>query len=88
MITKEIKSSIIKDFGKSAQDTGSAEVQIAILDKRIKELNDHFSKHKKDHHSRVGMLKIVSQRRKMLEYLKKKDLERYRAIISKLGLRK
>ena len=88
MITKDIKSEIITTYGKNTKDTGSPEVQIAILDKRIKELNQHFNTHKKDHHSRVGLLKIVSQRRKLLDYLKKKDLERYKTLIQKLGLRK
>lgn len=88
MITKENKITIIQELGKNTKDTGSTEVQIAILDKRMKELNVHFNTHKKDHHSRVGLLKIVSQRRKLLEYLKKKDLERYRTLVQKLGLRK
>ena len=88
MITKEKKQDIIKEFGQNDKDSGSTEVQIAILHHRIKELNEHFSTNKKDHHSRVGLLKIVSQRRKLLDYLKRVDLERYKAVVEKLGLRK
>ena len=83
MITKEMKQQIIKEG-----DTGSPEVQIAILTYRINDLNEHLKIHKKDHHSRRGLLKMVGQRRNMLAYLKKNDLERYRALIARLGLRK
>ena len=88
MITKEKKQEIIKEFGQNEQDSGATEVQVAILHHRIKELNSHFSTNKKDHHSRVGLLRIVSSRRKLLDYLKRKDLQRYKSIIEKLGLRK
>lgn len=82
------KTEIIKEFGRFEGDTGSPEVQIALLTARINELNDHLKMHKKDHHSRRGLLKMVGQRRGLLAYLKDKDIERYRAIISELGLRK
>ena len=88
MITKEMKQQIIKDYQLKEGDTGSPEVQIAILTYRINDLNEHLKIHKKDHHSRRGLLKMVGQRRNMLAYLKKKDLERYRALIARLGLRK
>ena len=88
MITKELKAQIIADFGREPGDTGSPEVQIAILTERINELNQHLSTNKKDHHSRRGLLKMVGQRRGLLQYLKKNDLEGYRALIEKLGLRK
>jgi len=88
MISKERKQEIINLYGKNAQDTGSSEVQIALLTERINQLNDHLKDNKKDHHSRRGLLKMVGQRRNLLEYLKKKDLEGYRALIAKLGLRK
>ncbi len=88
MITKEIKQQIIKDYQLKEGDTGSPEVQIAILTYRINDLNEHLKVHKKDHHSRRGLLKMVGQRRNMLAYLKKNDLERYRALIARLGLRK
>lgn len=88
MITKEMKEDIIKTYGKTAGDTGSPEVQIAILTARINDLNEHFKTNPKDHHSRRGMLKMVGQRRGLLAYLKKKDIERYRTLIEKLGLRK
>ncbi len=88
MITKEIKQQIIKDYQLKEGDTGSPEVQIAILTYRINDLNEHLKIHKKDHHSRRGLLKMVGQRRNMLAYLKKNDLERYRALIARLGLRK
>lgn len=86
MITN--KSEIIKEFGRKEGDTGSPEVQIAILTARINELNEHLKVHKKDHHSRRGLLKMVGKRRNLLSYLKKNDLEGYRALIAKLGLRK
>ena len=88
MITKELKAQIIADFGRKPGDTGSPEVQIAILTERINELNQHLSTNKKDHRSRRGLLKMVGQRRGLLQYLKKNDLEGYRALIEKLGLRK
>ncbi|WP_300280158.1 30S ribosomal protein S15 [Peptacetobacter sp.] len=82
------KAEIIKEFGRKEGDTGSPEVQIAILTARINELNEHLKVHKKDHHSRRGLLKMVGKRRNLLSYLKKNDLEGYRALIAKLGLRK
>ena len=88
MITKEMKQQIIKDYQLKEGDTGSPEVQIAILTYRINDLNEHLKIHKKDHHSRRGLLKMVGQRRNMLAYLKKNDLERYRALIARLCLRK
>ena len=88
MITKEQKEQIVKDFGRTPGDTGSPEVQIAILTARINDLTDHFKANPKDHHSRRGLLKMVGQRRGLLAYLKEKDIERYRALIEKLGLRK
>ena len=88
MITKEKKTEVINKFARKAGDTGSPEVQVAILTERIKELNDHLQKNPKDHHSRRGLLKMVGQRRNLLGYLKDKDIERYRAIIAELGLRK
>ena len=88
MITKEIKEQIIKDYQLKEGDTGSPEVQIAILTYRINDLNEHPKVHKKDHHSRRGLLKMVGQRRNLLAYLREKDLERYRTLIARLGLRK
>ena len=88
MITKEMKQQIIKDYQLKEGDTGSPEVQIAILTYRINDLNEHLKIHKKDHHSRRGLLKMVGQRRNLLAYLKKKDIEAYRELIAKLGLRK
>ena len=88
MITKEMKQEIIEKYGQNPQDTGSPEVQIAILSARIADLTEHLKTHKKDHHSRRGMLKMVGQRRGLLDYLKDKDIERYRAIVEKLGLRR
>ena len=88
MITKEMKQQIIKDYQLKEGDTGSPEVQIAILTYRINDLNEHLKIHKKDHHSRRGLLKMVGQRRNMLAYLKENDLERYRTLIARLGLRK
>lgn len=82
------KAEIIKEHGKAAGDTGSAEVQIALLSARIEDLSGHFKEHIHDHHSRQGLLRMVSKRRKLLDYLKGKDIERYRAIIARLGLRK
>ncbi|MFR5262945.1 MAG: 30S ribosomal protein S15 [Christensenellales bacterium] len=88
MITKEKKEKIIKEYALKEGDTGSPEVQIAILTARINELNEHLKIHKKDHHSRRGLLKMVGQRRNLLGYLRKIDVERYRTLISRLGLRK
>ena len=85
---KDQKIDIIKEFGSNDKDTGSTEVQIALLTTRIKELTEHFKVHKKDHASRRGLLKLVGQRRKLLKYLKKTDLEGYRAILKRLNLRK
>ena len=88
MITKEKKAEIMKEFARSEGDTGSPEVQVAVLTERIKELTAHLQEHPKDHHSRRGLLMMVGQRRGLLTYLKDKDLEGYRALIEKLGLRK
>ena len=88
MISKEKKAEIIKAYGRTPEDTGSPEVQIAILTERIRELTEHLKVNKKDHHSRRGMLKMSGQSRNLLAYLQKKDLEGYRALIEKLGLRK
>ena len=88
MISKEQKEQIVAQNGRTAGDTGSPEVQIAILTARINDLTDHFKANPKDHHSRRGLLKMVGQRRGLLAYLKKTDIERYRALIEKLGLRK
>ena len=87
MISKEKKAEIIKTYGRTPEDTGSPEVQIAILTQRINDLTEHLREHKKDHHSRRGLLKMVGQRRGLLAYLKKKDIEGYRTLIEKLGLR-
>lgn len=88
MLTTEVKQEIIKSFAVHEGDTGSPEVQIAILTNRIQYLTEHLKEHKKDHHSRRGLLKLVGQRRNMLDYLRRKDIERYRAILEKLNLRK
>ncbi len=88
MITKEEKSRIIEEYKMHDGDTGSPEVQIAVLTYRINTLTEHLKVNKKDHHSRRGLLKMVGHRRNLLGYLQKKDIERYRAIIDKLGLRK
>ena len=82
------KTEIIREFGRKEGDTGSPEVQIALLTARINELNEHLKVHKKDHHSRRGLLKMVGQRRGLLNYLAEQDIERYRSLIAKLGLRK
>jgi small subunit ribosomal protein S15 len=87
-LTKEKKQEIIKEFGKDGQDTGSTEVQIALITARIEELTEHLRDHKKDHSSRRGLLKLVGHRRSLLKYLKKTDLEQYRAILKRLKLRK
>ena len=88
MIAKEKKQAIINEYGRTPNDTGSPEVQIALLTERINSLTAHLRTHKKDHHSRRGLLMMVGQRRGLLAYLKKKDLEGYRALIEKLGIRK
>ena len=88
MITKDKKTEVIEKFARKEGDTGSPEVQIAILTERIRELNEHFSRNPKDHHSRRGLLKMVGRRRSLLAYLKKKDIEAYRKLIADLGLRK
>ena len=85
---KEEKTAIIKEYATHEGDTGSPEVQVAVLTKRINDLTEHLKTHKKDHHSRRGLLKMVGQRRNLLNYLTKVDIERYRAIIAKLGIRK
>lgn len=85
---KEEKNAIIKEYAQHEGDTGSPEVQIALLTKRINDLTEHLKTRKKDHHSRRGLLKMVGQRRNLLNYLTKVDIERYRAIIAKLGIRK
>lgn len=88
MISKEQKEQIVADYGRTPGDTGSPEVQIAILTARINDLTEHFKANPKDHHSRRGLLKMVGQRRGLLAYLKKVDIERYRKLIERLGLRK
>lgn len=88
MISKEKKQAIIQEYGRTPGDTGSPEVQIAILTARIQELTEHLKVNQKDHHSRRGLLKMVGQRRGLLAYLKKCDIERYRSLIERLGLRK
>ncbi len=88
MISKEKKQAIMAEYARSEGDTGSPEVQIAVLTARIQELTEHMKKNPKDFHSNRGLLKLVGQRRGLLEYLKKTDIERYRALIEKLGLRK
>ena len=88
MISKEKKAEIIKTYGRTPEDTGSPELQLALLTSLIVELNEIFKENQKDHHSRSGLLKMVGQRRNLLAYLKKKDIEAYRELIEKLGLRK
>lgn len=87
-MSAEEKGLIVKEYARSASDTGSPEVQVALLSARINELSVHFKEHNHDHHSRQGLLRMVSTRRKLLDYLKKKDLERYQGLISRLGLRR
>ena len=87
-LTKDKKQDVIKEFGRTETDTGSAEVQIALLTRRIEDLTGHFKSNPKDHNSRRGLLKMVGQRRKLLNYLKRKDIEKYREILDKLSLRK
>ena len=88
MISKEKKAQIIAEYGRTPGDTGSPEVQVAILTARIAELTEHLKVNQKDHHSRRGLLKMVGQRRGLLEYLKKNDIEGYRSLIARLGIRK
>jgi small subunit ribosomal protein S15 len=87
-MTKEQKLEIVQKFGENAKDSGKAEVQIAILTGRINELTEHFNMHKKDHHSRRGLMMMVGKRRRLLDYLMKKDISRYRAVIQELNIRK
>jgi small subunit ribosomal protein S15 len=87
-LSSEAKAGIIAEHSRGDGDTGSPEVQVALLSKRIAELTEHFASHKKDHHSRQGLLKMVNKRRKLLDYLKSKDQDRYRELIQKLGLRR
>lgn len=88
MIAKDKKQAIINEYGRTANDTGSPEVQVAILSARIQELTDHLKENPKDHHSRRGMLKMIGKRRSLLAYVKDIDIERYRSLIERLGLRK
>jgi len=88
MLEKQQKLDVVKKFGVHPKDTGSPEVQIALLSSQINSLSDHFKTHKKDHHSRHGLLRMVSQRRKLLNYLQREDVNRYKQIIDKLGIRK
>jgi small subunit ribosomal protein S15 len=87
-LTKEMKTDIVKKYGKDGRDTGTPEVQIALLTARINDLTPHFDKHLKDHHSRVGLLRLVGKRRRLLDYLQEKEIERYRKIITDLQIRK
>jgi small subunit ribosomal protein S15 len=87
-LTTDQKREVVQQFGKSAEDTGSPEVQIALLTRRINHLTEHLREHKHDHHSRRGLLMLVGQRRRLLNYLGRKDLDRYRALIQELGLRR
>lgn len=88
MISGEVKQEVVNDFKRKDGDSGSPEVQVALLTRRINELSGHFKDHEKDHHSRRGLIRIVTKRRKLLDYLKRKDAERYTALIGRLGLRK
>jgi small subunit ribosomal protein S15 len=87
-LSSEQKSSIVAEYSRGDADTGSPEVQVALLSARISELTEHFGEHKKDHHSRQGLLKMVNKRRKLLDYIKSREPERYRELISRLGLRR
>ncbi|MDQ2069148.1 30S ribosomal protein S15 [Natronospira bacteriovora] len=87
-LSAEKKEAVIREYARDNNDTGSPEVQVALLSTRITELTDHFAKHKHDHHSRRGLLKMVNQRRKLLDYLKRKDRSRYQELINRLGLRR
>ena len=86
-VSKERKAELIKEFCKDANDSGSAEVQVAILTERIRELTEHVKVHKKDHHTRRGLLMLVGKRRRLLSYIKERDIENYRQLIAKLGIR-
>lgn len=88
MLTKEQKAEIVAKYARAGSDTGSPEVQVALMTGRINDLNPHFQTHKKDHHSRRGLLKLVGQRRRLLDYLRAKDVERYKVLIKDLGIRK
>lgn len=87
-LSTEQKTQVIRDYQRGSLDTGSPEVQVALLTSRINDLQGHFQEHKHDHHSRRGLLKMVNQRRKMLDYLKRKDIQRYQSLIERLGLRR
>lgn len=87
-LTAEQKSAIVSEFGRGENDTGSPEVQVALLSANIDGLQEHFKTNKQDHHSRRGLIRMVNQRRKLLDYLKRKDFERYQALIQRLGLRR
>ncbi len=87
-LDRQAKEKIMKDFQKSADDTGSAEVQVALLSARVDDLSTHFKDHIHDHHSRQGLLRVINKRRKLLDYLKGKNVDRYRDLISRLGLRR
>lgn len=87
-LTKEMKSDIIKKYGKTSEDTGTPEVQVALLTARINDLTPHFDKFKKDNHSRVGLLRMVGKRRRLLDYLQEKNIDRYRKLIADLQIRK
>lgn len=86
-LTKEQKTELIDKYGRSGTDTGSAEVQVAMITERINELTEHLRTHKKDHHSRRGLLKLVGKRRRLLKYLERSDLDRYRSLVAELGIR-
>lgn len=86
-LSKEVTAEIVAEYARTEGDTGSTEVQIALLSRRISDLTEHLKTHKKDHHTRRGLLKLVGQRRRLLSYLKKTDIEGYRALIAKLGIR-
>ncbi|HGG60060.1 MAG TPA: 30S ribosomal protein S15 [Gammaproteobacteria bacterium] len=87
-LSTEVTAAVIKDYQRDAKDTGSPEVQVALLTTRINDLSEHFKQHKHDHHSRRGLIKMVNKRRKLLDYLKRKDSERYQDLIKRLGLRR
>ena len=86
-LAKDVKAQIVEDYKRGDVDTGSPEVQIALLTQRIRDLTEHLKLHQKDHHTRRGLLKLVGQRRRLLNYLKKSDIERYREVVAKLGIR-
>jgi small subunit ribosomal protein S15 len=86
-LAKDVKASIIAEYGRDTQDSGSTEVQVALLTQRIRDLTEHLKVHKGDHHTRRGLLKLVGQRKRLLNYLKAKDIEGYRALIARLGIR-